>query len=87
MTPVPTDVAVPEGLDVLEVTAVRLRRGSREVLAALTLTVAPGEVVALMGLSGSGKTTALRAIAGLETFDAGAIPDDPRSRSAVTAGA
>jgi ABC-type polar amino acid transport system ATPase subunit len=65
--------AAPVARDVLEVKALRLRRGNREVLAGLALTVAPGEVVALMGLSGSGKTTALRAIAGLETFDAGEI--------------
>jgi ABC-type polar amino acid transport system ATPase subunit len=37
------------------------------------LTVTRGEVVALMGLSGSGKTTILRAVAGLERFDAGEI--------------
>jgi ABC-type polar amino acid transport system ATPase subunit len=74
--------AVGIARDVLEVSALRLRRGSREVLAGLALTVAPGEVVALMGLSGSGKTTALRAIAGLETFDAGEIRVGQTTRGA-----
>jgi sulfate transport system ATP-binding protein len=39
----------------------------------VSLTVASGELVALLGPSGSGKTTLLRAIAGLEQPDAGAV--------------
>jgi polar amino acid transport system ATP-binding protein len=58
---------------VLEVQSVRLRRGARDVLRDVTLTVSAGDVVALMGLSGSGKTTVLRVVAGLDAFDAGAI--------------
>ncbi|MEU6120955.1 ABC transporter ATP-binding protein [Streptomyces sp. NPDC047123] len=38
--------------------------GAHTVLDSLDLTVAPGEVMALLGPSGSGKTTALRAVAG-----------------------
>jgi ABC-type polar amino acid transport system ATPase subunit len=52
---------------------VQLRRGSRAILAGVTFRVRAGEIIAVMGQSGSGKTTMLRAIAGLETFDAGAI--------------
>jgi len=39
----------------------------------IDMTIADGELVALLGPSGSGKTTLLRAIAGLETPDAGEI--------------
>jgi putative spermidine/putrescine transport system ATP-binding protein len=39
----------------------------------LSLTVEPGELLALLGASGSGKTTTLRLIAGLERVDAGRI--------------
>ncbi|MGH3153391.1 MAG: ABC transporter ATP-binding protein [Streptosporangiaceae bacterium] len=39
----------------------------------LTLTVGPGEVVALLGANGAGKTTTLRAISGLLRSAAGAI--------------
>jgi ABC-type polar amino acid transport system ATPase subunit len=42
----------------------------------VTLSVARGELVALMGLSGGGKTTVLRAVVGLEGFDAGTIDVD-----------
>jgi len=58
---------------VLEIAGLRLRRGPRDVLRNVTFDGLPGAIVAVMGLSGSGKTTALRAIAGLETFDAGRI--------------
>lgn len=58
---------------VLSLKDVSLRRGPREVLCGVDLTVDRGGVIALMGLSGSGKTTILRAIAGLEPFHAGEI--------------
>jgi ABC-type polar amino acid transport system ATPase subunit len=52
---------------------VRLKRGSREILRGVDLHAETGELVALMGLSGSGKTTMLRVIAGLEPRDAGEV--------------
>ena len=47
--------------------------GLPPVLEALSLRMAPGELVTLLGPSGCGKTTTLRLIAGLETPDTGSI--------------
>ena len=58
---------------VLRVTGLSLARGRREVLRCVDLHAEPGEIVALMGLSGSGKTTILRIVAGLEIPDAGEV--------------
>jgi ABC-type polar amino acid transport system ATPase subunit len=58
---------------VLTIDDLRLRRGAREVLRGVSLSVHRGELVALMGHSGGGKTTVLRAITALEPFDAGRI--------------
>jgi ABC-type polar amino acid transport system ATPase subunit len=58
---------------VLSVAGLRLSRGSREILRGVDLSAQAGEIVALMGLSGSGKTTILRVIAGLEPPDAGTV--------------
>jgi polar amino acid transport system ATP-binding protein len=57
----------------LDARGVVLKRGSREILRGVNLHADAGEVVALMGLSGSGKTTVLRVIAGLEARDAGDV--------------
>jgi polar amino acid transport system ATP-binding protein len=54
----------------------RVRHDGRDVLRSLTLEVASGEIVALMGPSGVGKTTALRAVAALQSFDEGQIVVD-----------
>jgi branched-chain amino acid transport system ATP-binding protein len=51
----------------------------------LTLTVAPGEVVALLGANGAGKTTTLRAISGLIKPMAGMIRLDGADLAGVSA--
>ena len=60
-------------MSVLRIENLRLSRGAREVLRGVTFDARQGEILALMGLSGGGKTTVLRAIAALEAFDAGTI--------------
>jgi polar amino acid transport system ATP-binding protein len=49
------------------------RFGERLVLDGVSLTIAAGETVALIGPSGGGKSTLLRCLNGLNTFDAGQI--------------
>jgi ABC-type polar amino acid transport system ATPase subunit len=58
---------------VLRVQALGLRRGERGVLTEVTFDVPRCELVALMGPSGAGKTTILRVIAGLESFQSGSV--------------
>lgn len=48
----------------IELRGVAKRFGDRVALAPLTLTVAPGEIVALVGPNGAGKSTTLRILAG-----------------------
>ncbi len=57
----------------LRLDAVTKRFGERAVVERVSLSVAAGEIVALLGPSGCGKTTTLRLIAGLETPDEGDI--------------
>ncbi len=57
----------------LEIRHLEKSFGDVQVLKDLCLDLAEGEVLALLGLSGSGKTTALRLLAGFETPDRGEI--------------
>jgi len=57
--------------------------GPVKVLEELSLSVAPGEFLVLLGASGSGKTTALRILAGLETATSGRIAIGERDVTAV----
>lgn len=68
----------------LELCGVAASLGPRIILDAVDLTVSPGEVVMIMGLSGAGKSTVLRVIAGLEQFSAGTIRLGDVTRQATT---
>jgi len=57
----------------LQFDAVSVRLGSRQVLDGFELTLGRGEIVCLLGESGSGKSTALRVAAGIQPIDAGAV--------------
>jgi ABC-type polar amino acid transport system ATPase subunit len=58
---------------ILNVNDLRLARGKREILRGVSFAADRGELVALMGLSGGGKTTIMRAVAALEPFNSGSI--------------
>ena len=65
MNPEPSIVARLDGAVV--------RHAGRPPIGALNLTVRAGEIVALVGASGCGKSTTLRLLAGLEAPDAGRV--------------
>lgn len=58
---------------VLQVADLHVDRDNQSVVRGITFTATRGERVALMGASGAGKTTVLRAIAGLERLRDGVI--------------
>lgn len=68
----------------LDVADLVVRYGSREVVHGLDLRVRSGQLVALLGANGSGKSTTLRAIAGLTPAASGtmAIEGHPRGHDA-----
>ena len=60
-------------MSLVELNAVVKRYGSNTVLDRVSLTVEPGEIIAVIGRSGSGKSTMLRCINGLEPIQEGRI--------------
>jgi ABC-type polar amino acid transport system ATPase subunit len=63
-------------MSVLRVDHLQVHRGDRLVVEDVSLDADRGGIVALMGTSGSGKTTVLRAIAGLEPISSGGVDVD-----------
>jgi branched-chain amino acid transport system ATP-binding protein len=59
--------------NVLDVAGIETCYGLSQVLFGVSLTIAPGEMVTLMGRNGMGKTTTVRSIMGLTPARAGAI--------------
>ncbi len=72
-------------------TSVRKNYGMVEALRGLDLTIGPGELVALLGANGAGKTTAVRALLGLAKPTSGEVrvfggdPREARSRTRIGA--
>jgi len=73
---------VAAGMSVLTVRDLEVRRGARSVVRGVSLDVARGEIVAVMGASGAGKTSVLRAVAGLDPIAAGSVAIDGLQLSA-----
>ncbi|MGW1152466.1 ABC transporter ATP-binding protein [Streptomyces rubiginosohelvolus] len=68
------ETAAPAAADpVTHVDGLGVRRGRVEALRRVTLTVAPGETVALMGRNGAGKSTLLGALVGMIEPTAGSV--------------
>jgi len=63
-------------MSVLDVARLQVHRGARLVVHEVSFTAERGELLALMGASGSGKTTVLRAVAGLDPISGGEITVD-----------
>jgi arginine/ornithine transport system ATP-binding protein len=72
MNELPDTPATP-GAPLLQAAGIRKRFGSHEVLQGLDLRARQGDVVALIGASGSGKSTFLRCLNLLEQPDAGTL--------------
>ena len=70
------------GMSVLAVRDLEVRRGARPVVRGVSMDVARGEIVAVMGASGAGKTSVLRAVAGLDPIAAGSVAIDGLQLSA-----
>ncbi|MFD4324050.1 phosphonate ABC transporter ATP-binding protein [Nocardioides sp. NPDC058538] len=72
----------------LRIDGLRKSFGEKTVLDGLTFEVASGEVVSLLGANGSGKSTSLRCVVGLERPDGGTITvDGLRVKPGETTGA
>ena len=84
--PATTSVAHDKpGGALVELRALHRRFGSTLALDGLSLTMQPGELVALLGPSGCGKTTALRVLAGFERPDSGEVHVDGENLSRLPA--
>jgi ABC-type polar amino acid transport system ATPase subunit len=69
-------------MSVLEIRDLEVRRGARPVVRGVSLDVARGEILAVMGASGAGKTSVLRAVAGLDPIARGSVAIDGLQLSA-----
>ena len=72
-TLVSIDIADAVITGALRVRALHAVRGEQTILHGLDLDVGAGEVCAVMGVSGAGKTTVLRVVAALQAFSSGTV--------------
>jgi polar amino acid transport system ATP-binding protein len=76
-------MSIPQGVEFRKVTK---RFGDRLVLNQISIEIPPGEIVALIGPSGGGKSTMLRCINGLNRFEEGEIVVGSQTLSAGSNG-
>ncbi|NGN70053.1 energy-coupling factor ABC transporter ATP-binding protein [Streptomyces sp. A7024] len=72
--PRPADAAArTTGSTIAETRSLSVHRGRTEALRQVTLTLSPGETIALMGRNGAGKSTLLRTLVGMHEPAAGSV--------------
>ncbi|RVU19398.1 urea ABC transporter ATP-binding subunit UrtE [Methylobacterium oryzihabitans] len=76
-------VAAPGAAPILSVTDLHAAYGQSEVLHGIDLTVAPGEIVAVMGRNGMGKSTLMRTLMGILPARGGTIRVDGQDVTAL----
>ncbi len=64
------------GKNIIEISNLRKHYDTLEVLRGVSLTIAEGEVVAIVGPSGAGKTTLMHVVGALSDFDSGSVVVD-----------
>jgi branched-chain amino acid transport system ATP-binding protein len=87
MPPSPDPPPAGDAGVMLEVADLDVAYGRRRALHGVSLTVAPGEIVTLLGANGSGKSTTLRAVSGLVRPTAGRIRFEGRDLARLPADA
>jgi ABC-type branched-subunit amino acid transport system ATPase component len=85
--PVPPPAAAAAGLgdSILQVEEIDFGYGALQVLFGISLEVARGEALALLGTNGAGKSTLLRVIAGLERPSRGSVVFDGKDITGLAA--
>ncbi|WP_062646970.1 sugar ABC transporter ATP-binding protein [Streptomyces maremycinicus] len=72
----PTESGAPPAVPAVGLTDVSMAFGGKTVLASVTLDIAPGSVVALLGANGAGKSTLIKILSGVHTDHGGEVRVD-----------
>ncbi|MET8166741.1 sugar ABC transporter ATP-binding protein [Streptomyces sp. NPDC005329] len=72
----PTEAGPSQAVPAIGLTDVSMAFGGKTVLASVTLDIAPGSVVALLGANGAGKSTLIKILSGVHTDHGGEVRVD-----------